>query len=194
MPDKHQCVNCGLLAVRNLKDSYVYPADELLRGRGLLPIRDFPGDMEPHRGVSKIRRSDTLLCYVGRPEMNCPPETYNCTAFINAEHDCPRFTPWIRGKTPKEHEEMGILEQVRAEQAIFRIEEEGHNRTTRNIAIGSLVVAAVAVIPSIWGVLFPPPAPQIPPPVVQIVTVPASAAGTPSPEDAKPTEQPSTEP
>lgn len=169
MSEIRQCVKCGLLAIRNVEDSHVYAADELVRKGGVLPMRQLPGTREPHRGVSLIHRSDTLICYVGRPEMRCPPETAHCLPFIIVEHHCPKFVPWLPGKSPKEHEDMTILEQVRTEQAIFQMEEkrerekqraedladrnaqQAHNKTTRRVAVGSLIVAIAVACAALWN-------------------------------------------
>jgi len=54
-----------------------------------------------------------------------------CLEEINAEHDCPRFVTWLPGNTPKEHEDMTILEQVRAEQQQFREDESRRSEKQR---------------------------------------------------------------
>ena len=161
MEEKRQCCKCGFLAVRNVEDSHVYSADERLRANGVLPMRDFPGSREPHLGASLIRRSDTVLCYLGRVEMTCPPQTNNCIDAIRLNHECPRFVPWLPGKTPKEHEDMSILEQVRTEQAIFRLEESKNNRITRLLAVGSLIVSGLAAAAAMWTSFIQPPSAPI---------------------------------
>lgn len=66
---------------------------------------------------------DTIICYKGQPDFAVDMETLRALVVIDTERSCPYFETWIPGKTPKEHEEMTIVEQVKAEYAQQRQEE-----------------------------------------------------------------------
>lgn len=106
-----RCEECGLLAVRNIDDSSVYPADEKLRRDGTLQTRTFPGDREPSRAVGLIHRSDELICFIGREELIRLRPGQNCLVAIKSEHSCPRAMKWIPGRSPEQHLQMYELER-----------------------------------------------------------------------------------
>jgi hypothetical protein len=105
-----------------------------------------------------------LFCYAASPhfvKVETPRDSDEVVQSIGREIDCKSWRQWHEGKSPQEHEEMTILEQVRSEQADFRRNEEDLRlkwrkedtaaaRTTRIIAmvgVGAAILSgAVALI------------------------------------------------
>jgi hypothetical protein len=83
-------------------------------------------------------------------------------AVMNEDIECPRFRKWIPGKTPKEHEEMSLLERLRAEQQVWRTEEAkwrnetetSLNRRHHSQFVLQALIAVIGVAASIIGSLI----------------------------------------
>lgn len=118
-----KCKDCGYLSVRSALDSLVYPASEDARKYGMTRCH-YDNSLEGFGGGPLIVGSDKLICYVGHPAFSEDMESLKIAEkVISKERTCPRFVHWIHGKTPKEHEDMTIVEQVKAEYSQQRQEE-----------------------------------------------------------------------
>lgn len=84
---------------------------------------------------------------------------------IDQEVSCGKWRKWWPGKSPKEHHDMTILEQVRAEQSEFQVREESRRqqwreedradgRTTRRISIAALIVSAIVSLAGLAAALL----------------------------------------
>mgnify|MGYP002625960748 FL=1 len=160
-----KCKECGYLSVRSADDSSVMSASESVRNDGKTRIRQTRMHSESIGAPIHVNTQDTLICFLGQPEfetdlkeLDSPLET------IAKARSCLEYRPWIPGKTPQEHEEMSLLEQVRVETAEFRRQEEERRQQWRDednqkhteqlveqkksnrIAIAAAVIAAVAAL------------------------------------------------
>ena len=134
-----KCRECGFLAVRD-ELGEVCEATRETREKGTR--RDYTG----HWGCP------SLFCYCGSAAFPSVPRNpiQAIAAAITAAIDCPRWQPWREGKSPKEHEEMGLIEISELRQAQLRHEdrEESSRRdhTTRWLAIGAMIVSVAAAV------------------------------------------------
>ncbi|MEX0677981.1 MAG: hypothetical protein WD063_12945 [Pirellulales bacterium] len=160
MPECVRCKDCAFLSVRNASTSDVYPADERVRKYGTPKTRLHYAPEGIGGGGFPMEETDSLICYYGIAAFSEDMKTLRVPEkAISKDRACSHFRRWISGKTPKEHEDMAIIEQVRAEQSAFREQEERRRvewrredrndmRSTRIIAIfaaaGTILSAAVA--------------------------------------------------
>lgn len=161
MPTCIRCKDCGFLSIRDARDSLVYPADERIRENAVTRNHTF-SDGEIFGGASLTILSDRMICYVGYPALaDDMHELRHAKTVIHKERECPHFIQWVPGKTPKEHEEMTILERVQAEYSQQRQEErqwqqqvealaetrhQEQRHDNRQTVIWGLVVALVSAI------------------------------------------------
>jgi hypothetical protein len=108
-----KCVECGFLAIRDEYDNSTCEAPPESRQRGI--HKSSHGNITPAK----------FFCYKNCPVFDAPvmpsgrdrnmhsPRTENETLkSINNEIDCDLFFTWRPGKSPKEHEEMMLLQEV----------------------------------------------------------------------------------
>jgi hypothetical protein len=105
-----RCAECGYLAIQR-SDGTVVRASRLVRGTGRTD--------EPNAPFTTAQ----FICQKQNREFRfgVPPE--EILAEINSEYPCEVFTDWHEAKTPKEHEEMSLLEIVREENRIARADD-----------------------------------------------------------------------
>ncbi len=105
---KVKCVECGLLSEQWI-DGTVREADHLSRKRGI--------GLNPP--FAQGQRSG-LFCHKGVAKFPAQELTQEQAAIaIATEIECTEWCHWIPGKTAMQHEEMGIVEKVRAEATKF---------------------------------------------------------------------------
>lgn len=142
------CSTCGFLAMRDGRETVEVLRNSRTKGVRIPPNRPIPVPA-------------SFYCYAGSNCLESPTgdgvTAKDALRSIEREHDCADWILWRAGKTPKEHEEMSLLEQVRAEQAAWREEERQERlqrflseRTTRIIALasaaGTILGAIVALM------------------------------------------------
>jgi len=105
------CADCGFLSVQKPSSPELEETDGDLRRRWMLPS-------DPSRPSYKLYK-DCPVCFANAVNLaeeiaaygEFRPETVD--AVIRFERDCPRFTPWRRGFSPKEHYEMIQMDEMR---------------------------------------------------------------------------------
>jgi hypothetical protein len=78
---------------------------------------------------------------------------------ITTERDCPRFIPWRQGRSPKEHDEMQLLQEVerrterwqKQQEALYETRHQEELREQRKSRITSAIIAIIGVIASIFA-------------------------------------------
>ena len=109
---KVKCADCGFLAIRDEYTEDVKEATRRVRERG-----------EAVTSAQNTHRAK-VFCYEGvRRMLPLNMDAQQVAAMVNEEIECGEFRKWSEGKTPKEHEEMTILEQVKEENATARQED-----------------------------------------------------------------------
>jgi hypothetical protein len=158
-----KCNECGFLAVRDEYTEEICESSEFTRSRGM------------HKSSSGSAVTANLFCYANShafPDVSGKAD-FKKAAAINEEVPCPQFMHWLKGRTPKEHDEMSILQKVEAATQSARAEEirrqhEWHEedkrladarhretvRTTWLISAGTLGVSSLVAI--IAGVVSGP--------------------------------------
>ncbi len=105
-----KCAKCGLLAVRDENGNGALEAIEAIRKTGILPCRT--GSTINAKFFCK-RQSEAFPPLVHDPVRSqlSPPEN-PAVVTLNKDRECGVYRLWIPGKTPKEHEEMTIIERI----------------------------------------------------------------------------------
>ena len=114
MPDTVRCGDCGLLTIRKLGTHETMEVVKQWRRTG-----EYTDDHP--------RRPANVFCSIASesfPGSGTVQNERESLSLMDKEIECPRFRKWIPGKSPKEHEEMSILEAVRSEQKSFEDREE----------------------------------------------------------------------
>lgn len=97
-----KCADCGLLAVRHRKTRELIEADWICRDSWTLPrVDNNPEPIVYQFPVCLARR----LTKEHRARMG-DGEPHLVLPIIQNEWDCPKFTAWSQGFTPREHQEM----------------------------------------------------------------------------------------
>jgi len=107
------CADCGYLFVRDTKTMDPREAIDSVREHGRQNNADTSG------------APANLYCYKARPEL--PGKSFDPNEIVralNQAHDCPEWTKYLPGKMPKEHEEMAIVEKVREENRLARLQDK----------------------------------------------------------------------
>lgn len=142
-----QCSKCGLLAVRDRQTDK--PVEVTLYSR--------------QEGLQKTIKSECLakvFCYKDKRQFDWSQANNGGPVVreINEHIECADYLPWQPGKTPQQHEEMSLLEQVRTETAQNRAEdlrlrqqfETKYLRLTAATAVISLLALLVAILVAIF--------------------------------------------
>jgi hypothetical protein len=122
-----KCATCGFLAVRNQNGSGALEATDDIRKTGVLS--QGPGSPINAAFFCRVQSSafPSLVNDPIRTQLNAmdpaDPAVVNVKA-LNEDRACDKYRLWEPSKTPEKHEEMAILEQMRAETAAFRRETE----------------------------------------------------------------------
>ena len=130
-----KCRECGFLAVRDQLGEVCEAARDT-REKG--SRRDYSG----HPGCP------SLFCYRGSAAFPAVPTNpiQEIAAAIDKEIDCPTHTPWLEGRSPKEHVEMDLIEQQRAWQRDENARHDAReNLRDRRQMIG-LGIAAIGLV------------------------------------------------
>lgn len=138
-----QCKECGYVGVRSRFAGLTFEADERVRNQGA----QFVANEQPCAA--------RVFCYANQREFDPPKVGGESTVLqtLSLNIDCQSFTKWQRGKTPKEHADMALLERVEQINAIARREAaELQDRWNRQnfrwvvIAAGSAVLSSIAAV------------------------------------------------
>ena len=139
---KIKCADCGFLGVFDERTDEVKEATARARQSG-----------EQATSAQTTHRAK-VFCYRNAREMDWAtinPE--QVATLVNEPIDCVSYLAWSPGKSPKEHEEMTILEKVKAEFAKNREEDlreadrrhqENVNLTTKSLKIADKGVEVAA--------------------------------------------------
>ena len=112
-----KCIECGLLAIRD--ENEVREADPSVKDSGACFFKE--------------RSFFALFCYATSdsfPTIQNPIKGRETIGLLSAENKCPKWTPVRPGKTPKEHEEMVVLEELRNRQSFAEEKSERHAKRT----------------------------------------------------------------
>jgi hypothetical protein len=122
--DNVRCRACGLLAVRDEHGSGAHEAIKYTRAEAT--VRRLDGKIISAEFFCRASSpAFPRLPYSGSDRTSFPkPEERQAMAALSQDRTCDSFRVWSPGKTPEEHENMGIVEQVRAESLAFREETE----------------------------------------------------------------------
>ena len=146
------CNNCGLLARRYVIGEIV-EADDMFRETGKSTgIAPFPtctamaADLEQeYTALESVHAGDPVLKVIQKDRS-----------------DCPEWTPWMRGFSPKEHREMLIRkeEQDRNESLVKSLEDMRAQREEGNwwlgvIGIGIVLILATLAAPIMSALIVP---------------------------------------
>ena len=159
-----KCKTCGFLARRD-RDGDTREVEKKARETGQLPNSVLNG----------IWISEPF-CYTTSNEFHQILQFANPQAVLaefNREHSCPKWIAWRPGRSPKEHEEMIALEEIRTQQRISeekaeRLRQEDlaraaqvreddlkaakkHRRTQMVVAYLALIVAAMSALGTLWN-------------------------------------------
>jgi len=137
-----KCSECGLLCGRDTATGELKHVDVATRQSGKFP---------PHRSAPDGKRwySERPTCFVLAAVLDDPdqsPEPDVVLGIINADRDCPRFTPWRHGFTPKEHAEMLQMNEMRQWQERMADENKRHNSRCALIQGGATILAALTSV------------------------------------------------
>ena len=137
-----KCADCGFLAQRHKETRQLLDAEEGLRKKGDVP-------RQPIGDGPLARTSHPPFVYEHLPlcaqlQIEFPEE--NTIEAIQQERECPVFTPWHPGFTPKEHQEMLDRQWLLEWQA----EREDDDRRIRRVEF--LTTAIVAGVFTVGGV------------------------------------------
>ncbi len=100
-----RCADCGFLAVRDSKTGELREADELVREQ---PPPQTPREPCTNCPLCGARAADL------RKESAGGKDWYVIYGVLIKARNCPAFTPWIRGFSPKEHRQMLDSRDLRA--------------------------------------------------------------------------------
>jgi len=108
-----KCKDCGWLGVRQKASRILVDADDAYRNEGTIP-RLKAGSSLPEPVIESLP-----ICYAGRrkfyDEMQTPtPNEAIVKAALAKPYPCDSITPWQSGLSPKELEQMKMLEEQRA--------------------------------------------------------------------------------
>jgi len=128
-----QCKNCGYLAVDEPTGGSAVEAKPRVRERG--EHLDSKGKSSPA----------SVHCYLQKRQMHIesPRTGEKVLAVIAEKIECDRFRAYRHGKTPKEHEEMTILDEVKAENRESAKRADCRNRVSLCVSILALVLSAI---------------------------------------------------
>lgn len=138
-----KCAECGLLSARRRSTSELCEVDEFFRAKG------HPAGMDEDR----LDIREIAFCALDKRQF--PPYAYDeFVAQSNIEMPCESFTPWRRGFTPKEHQEMidrERREKDEREQKLTEAERERRWRREDNIfRIVQVVLTIVGLLSGVW--------------------------------------------
>jgi hypothetical protein len=94
-----KCPDCGYLAVRNYETRQPLDAEELFRERGFIPA--------PGRASIDLIYDEFPSCFARAFDLRIErggtqPSHDKRGEVVNKPRECPKFTPWVQGFTPKE--------------------------------------------------------------------------------------------
>lgn len=153
MPVK--CVDCGFLGLRHRMTHELVEAPENYRREGYIP-KDKHQPAYDEAPVCAARAFDFSHLREDRRQAHDQ---------ARSERDCIEYIPWMPGRSPKDHAEMRLLQDVEHRNRIAREEDRAFNakaheetvsvtRKSNRIAILALVVAFAAAAASWYVVLF----------------------------------------
>jgi len=134
-----KCIDCGFLAVRDLRSRQLVEMEQGYRIKGESPqVIDF----SPHFNIY-----DAPRCFVRAYDLReeIKKDTRRCSSqekilpVINSDRDCKLFTEWQQGFTAKEHREM-------LDRKEWRDWQENQRKSDRRWRIIELVVLGVIAV------------------------------------------------
>lgn len=103
---KVKCADCGFLAVRHFETRQLLDAEPLFRSRGYIP------SVTVGKGADSRAYDEHPVCFANYINFRTPEEAGISASegtrrdAVQKERECPHFTQWQQGFTPKEHREM----------------------------------------------------------------------------------------
>ncbi len=137
--EMRKCRDCGLLSVRDMLTSEPRSADERARNDGVYASqgKKFVAGFLCRANASNFSGDSSMKSSVAAVES------------INVSIDCGEFVEWYPAKTPREHEEMTIIERVRAENDAARQESRDRERWNAIRSWVSILIAIAALAASV---------------------------------------------
>lgn len=136
-----KCVECGYLAIRDEHGKGAFETPKLARTKGVF------------KNSKNLTENADIYCYVQsqafpvlgpmpQRDVHKPFDIHPVVKAVNEEHDCQKLRIWSPGKSPKEHEEMSHLEEVKS----LYVQEEKRaakwRKEDRSLALTNLVATA----------------------------------------------------
>lgn len=122
-----RCVNCGLLAMRKKSDA------------SLAEVPGYIREKDPTTRTAVVNKFEdeheiTPVCLARQATFSPKKEEYS--EQFKEERDCPGFTEWRQGFTPKEHSEMAMHDLAESNRRIWEekqalLTEKRHRQTMR---------------------------------------------------------------
>lgn len=89
-----RCADCGFLALRKKEDRTICEAETEIRRTGQFPVS--------YGATSAVYESNPL-CYAAAAQLSEEVQGKTFLTVIQRERECPAFTVWRHGATPREH-------------------------------------------------------------------------------------------
>ncbi len=135
-----QCKNCGYIGVRARFTGLTYEADERVRDQGVQFV------------ATEAPCPARIFCYANERGFAAAPVDGQKMVIeaLGLEIDCRSFTKWQRGKTPKEHAEMALLDRVQQinrddKREAERVADKRHAATARIAWIALAFSVAIGI-------------------------------------------------
>lgn len=100
-----RCANCGFLAVKRRIERTLCEVEGVIRDGG-----EWPCVASKQHGVYE----DVPICYVQASPLSEEMNGKRFLDVIGRDRECPAFTPWQQGLSPKEHADMLHNERMEA--------------------------------------------------------------------------------
>lgn len=180
-----KCADCGFLSTWDTVDQEHRESTATYRKTGLRDDRD-EGNAERWEGRCLVRFWD-LPKLVADERTRLGDGGLTSTArrtTFHEERDCPKFTPWSQGFSPKEHQQMLNNQLLLEWQEKRRRSDLLWHRVELAIVTGA--AAAYTIYAASIGRPETPPAPVIPAPVVNVNVVVPTIPPAESPQRPTP--------
>ena len=115
-----RCVDCGYLCVRDNSLNQIVEADSEYRKRGHIPDVFIAGQGQ------RMRYTADPVCFKMAADLRTEMEGESAGAGYAVacrERPCGEFIPWRQGYSPREHDEMKMLQEVERRTLAWRDEE-----------------------------------------------------------------------
>ena len=124
-----RCADCGYLSLQESDTRRLVEVEIKVR-QDWKQLKTIPGERGP-------RYESRPMCFArvaDLPREAGGSDAGQIRAIVEAERDCPAFTPWLYGRTPREHEEMSLIEERRRNDLAWQEERRREDAKARDDA------------------------------------------------------------